>query len=251
MDKEKIQEKARDVAKFAYEVIDDIFGKRILMLAYILAAIFAASAIFQVFTKYIYEEGFSTADALVATIVHTFTKIWGGILYGVLPAFGVFIVLYCIAKSIRNKNIRLREEEAEKARLNDEEEVRAKAVAAEAENQEKPEEIIEPSKTAMAPIDEEELSRYFKAQFKGIGHVENYMPALVRELEYIRRTNPTNVGRAASMIFNSRHMIKKTTKFSDWMKTFCKILDVPLPADLAQTRYKLTEEIQKRLYFLL
>ena len=43
MDKEKIQEKARDVAKFAYEVIDDIFGKRVLMLAYILAAIFAAS----------------------------------------------------------------------------------------------------------------------------------------------------------------------------------------------------------------
>lgn len=54
--------------------------------------------------------GFSTADALVATIVHTFTKIWGGILYGVLLAFAVFIVLYCIAKSIRNKNIRLREE---------------------------------------------------------------------------------------------------------------------------------------------
>ena len=70
------QEKARDVAKFTYEIIDDIFGKRILIFAYILAAIFAASVIFQVFTKYIYEEGFSTADALVATIVHTFSKIW-------------------------------------------------------------------------------------------------------------------------------------------------------------------------------
>ena len=69
MDKKKIQEKARDVAKFTYEVIDDIFGKRILIFAYILAAIFAASVIFQVFTKYIYEEGFSTADALVATIL--------------------------------------------------------------------------------------------------------------------------------------------------------------------------------------
>ena len=30
MDKNKIKEKARDVAKFTYEVIDDIFGKRIL-----------------------------------------------------------------------------------------------------------------------------------------------------------------------------------------------------------------------------
>ena len=111
MDKRKIQEKARDVAKFTYEVIDDIFGKRILIFAYILAAIFAASVIFQVFTKYIYEEGFSTADAFVATIVHTFSKIWGGILYGVLPAFGVFVVLYVVAKCIRNKNLRRKAEE--------------------------------------------------------------------------------------------------------------------------------------------
>ena len=122
MDKNKIQEKTRNVAKFTYEVIDDIFGKRILIFAYILAAIFAASVIFQVFTKYIYEEGFSTADALVATIVHTFSKIWVGILYGVLPAFGVFVVLYVVAKCIRNKNLRRKAEEekikAEKEGIN-------------------------------------------------------------------------------------------------------------------------------------
>ena len=110
MDKKKIKEIARDVAKFTYEVIDDIFGRRVLIFAYILAAIFAASVIFQVFTKYIYEEGFSTADALVATIVHTFSKIWGGILYGVLPGFGVFVVLYVVAKCIRNKNLKLKAE---------------------------------------------------------------------------------------------------------------------------------------------
>ena len=119
MDKNKIKEKARDVAKFTYEVIDDIFGKRILIFAYILAAVFAVTALFQVFTKYIYEEGFLTSDALVATIVHTFTKIWGGILYGVLPAFAVFIVLCCIAKSIRNKNIRLKAEQEAKWREED------------------------------------------------------------------------------------------------------------------------------------
>ena len=110
MDKKKIKEKAREAAKFTYEVIDDIFGRRILIFAYVLAAIFAASVIFQVFTKYIYEEGFSTADALVATVIHTLTKIWGGILYGVLPAFGVFIVLYVVAKCIRNKNLKLKAE---------------------------------------------------------------------------------------------------------------------------------------------
>ena len=130
MDKKKIKEKAREAAKFTYEVIDDIFGRRILIFAYILAAVFAVTALFQVFTKYIYEEGFLTSDALIATIVHTFNKIWGGILYGLLPAFAVFIVLYCIAKSIRNKNIMLREEEAKKVRLKAEEEVGAKAVAA-------------------------------------------------------------------------------------------------------------------------
>ena len=67
MDKEKIQEKARDVAKFALEVIDDIFGKRILIFAYILAALFAGTSLFQVFTKYVYEEGFST-ERLICVI---------------------------------------------------------------------------------------------------------------------------------------------------------------------------------------
>ena len=328
MDKKKIKEKAREAAKFTYEVIDDIFGKRILIFAYILAALFAGTALFQVFTKYVYEEGFSTADALVATVVHTFTKIWGGILYGVLPGFGVFIVLYCVAKSIRNKNLKLRaeaeairkaeearrleeersrqeeeerlaeeerlkaeelarlKEEAEKARLKAEAEAKQKAaeermksvvettlrtevdakfaeeaarrqaeeearLAAEEARLKSEEDKVESDKTAMAPIDEEELSRYFKAQFKGIGHGENYIPALVRELEIIRRSKPTNVGRAASMIYDSRHMTKRPTKFSDWMRNFYKILDVPLPADLAQTRYKPTEEIRNRLYFLL
>ena len=108
MDKKKIQEKARNIGKFTLEVLDDLFGKRVLTFVYVLAAVFAASVLFQVFTKYVYEDGFSTADALVATVVHTFTKIWGGILYGVLPAFGVFVVLYVVAKCIRNKNLRLK-----------------------------------------------------------------------------------------------------------------------------------------------
>ena len=136
----------------------------------------------------------------------------------------------------------------EEARLKAEEEAR---LAAEEARLKSEEDKVEPDKTAMAPIDEEELSRYFKAQFKGIGHGENYIPALVRELEIIRRSKPTNVGRAASMIYDSRHMTKRPTKFSDWMRNFYKILDVPLPADLAQTRYKPTEEIRNRLYFLL
>ena len=138
MDKKQIQEKARNIGKFTLEVLNDLFGKRVLTFVYVLAAVFAASALFQVFTKYVYEEGFSTADALVATVVHTFTKIWGGILYGVLPAFGVFVVLYAVAKYIRNKNLRLKaeaeavqkaEEERQKARMEAEEKARLKAEA--------------------------------------------------------------------------------------------------------------------------
>ena len=135
MDKKQIQEKARNIGKFTQEVLDDLFGKRVLTFVYVLAAVFAASALFQVFTKYVYEDGFSTADALVATVVHTFTKIWGGILYGVLPAFGVFVVLYVIAKCIRNKNLRLKAEaeavqkEEEQRRAAEEERIRAEQVA--------------------------------------------------------------------------------------------------------------------------
>ncbi len=113
--------------------MDDLFGKRVLTFVYVLAAVFAASVLFQVFTKYVYEEGFSTADALVATVVHTFTKIWGGILYGVLPAFGVFVVLY--VKCIRNKNLRLK---AEAEAVQKAEEAKAKAIVAELENKEIP-----------------------------------------------------------------------------------------------------------------
>ena len=149
MDKKKIKEKAREAAKFTYEVIDDIFGKRILIFAYILAAIFAGTALFQVFTKYVYEEGFSTADALVATIIHTFTKIWGGILYGVLPGFGVFIVLYCVAKSIRNKNLKLRAE-AEAVRKAEE----AKRLEEERRRQEEEERLAEEER-----LKAEELAR--------------------------------------------------------------------------------------------
>ena len=44
MDKKQIQEKARNIGRFTLEVLDDLFGKRVLMFVYVLAAVFAASA---------------------------------------------------------------------------------------------------------------------------------------------------------------------------------------------------------------
>lgn len=159
MDKKQIQEKARNIGKFTLEVLDDLFGKRVLTFVYVLATVFAASALFQVFTKYVYEEGFSTADALVATVVHTFTKIWGGILYGVLPAFGVFVVLYAVAKYIRNKNLRLKAEaeavqKAEEAKRLEEERLRQ-----EEEERKIEEERLKAEKEAKQKTEEEERQK--------------------------------------------------------------------------------------------
>ena len=159
MDKKQIQEKARNIGKFTLEVLDDLFGKRVLTFVYVLAAVFAASALFQVFTKYVYEEGFSTADALVATVVHTFTKIWGGILDGVLPAFGVFVVLYAVAKYIRNKNLRLKAEaeavqKAEEAKRLEEERLRQ-----EEEERKIEEERLKAEKEAKQKTEEEERQK--------------------------------------------------------------------------------------------
>lgn len=100
------------------------------------------------------------------------------------------------------------------------------------------------------PIDEDKLKPYFKASFKGMGQNINHFPDLIRELEHIRKGSATDVGRAAYMIYNSSHMIKKPQTFSGWMRAFFEILDVPLPKDMSQNKYEPTKEIKDRLYFL-
>lgn len=102
----------------------------------------------------------------------------------------------------------------------------------------------------LAPIDEDKLKPYFKASFKGMGQNINHFPDLIRELEHIRKGSATDVGRAAYMIYNSSHMTKKPQTFAKWMRAFFEILDVPVPKDMSQNKYKPTKEIRDRLYFL-
>ena len=102
----------------------------------------------------------------------------------------------------------------------------------------------------MAPIDEEKLKLYFKASFKGMGQNINHFPDLVRELEHIRRGSATDVGRAASLIYDSPHMTRRPQTFARWMRAFFEILDVPVPKDMSQNKYEPTKEIKDRLYFL-
>ena len=102
----------------------------------------------------------------------------------------------------------------------------------------------------LAPIDEEKLKPYFKASFKGMGQNINHFPDLIRELEHIRKGSATDVGRAAYMIYTSSHMTRKPQTFAKWMRAFFEILDVPVPKDMSQNKYKPTKEIRDRLYFL-
>ncbi len=102
----------------------------------------------------------------------------------------------------------------------------------------------------LAPIDEERLKPYFKASFKGMGQNINHFPDLLGELEYIRRGSATDVGRAASLIYDSPHMTRRPQTFAGWMRIFFGILDVPVPKDMSQNKYEPTKEIKDRLYFL-
>ena len=100
------------------------------------------------------------------------------------------------------------------------------------------------------PIDEEKLQPYFKASFKGMGQNINHFPDLIREFEHIRKGSAIDVGRAAYMIYTSSHMTRKPQTFAKWMRAFFEILDVPVPKDMSQNKYKPTKEIRDRLYFL-
>ena len=281
MDKKKIKEKAREAAKFTYEVIDDIFGKRILIFAYILAALFAGTALFQVFTKYVYEEGFSTADALVATVVHTFTKIWGGILYGVLPGFGVFIVLYVVAKCIRNKNLRLKTE-AEKRKAEQEAKWREEDAARAAKELEelgrlewesdkmfmdmeikasvglvadpdaddgaslKPQQSG-PQKFGVANIiiKKKEFRALFTPAFRGNkGNNIDYYSRIESALEDPKETYSTmELARLALALYETEGVIAEEMSFPKWLTKFCEALRVKPPLETSKNKYRTDQNI--------
>lgn len=285
MDKKKIKEKARNVAKFTYEVIDDIFGKRILIFAYILAAVFACTALFQVFTKYVYEEGFSTADALVATSVHTFTKIWGGILYGVLPAFGVFVVLYVIAKCIRNKNLRLMAEEEQRkvgqeSRWREEDATRAAKELEELGRLEWESDkmlmemeinspvglVVDfdaddgprlktqpagPQKFGVADIEikKKEFRALFTPAFRGDkGKNIDYCSRLEFILGDTReKFSTTELARLALVLHETEGVVAEETSFPKWLEKFCGALSVKPPLETSKNKYR-TDQYIAELY---
>ena len=276
MDKKQIQEKACNIGRFTLEVLYDLFGKRVLIFVYVLAAVFAASILFQVFTKYVYEQGFSTADALVATVVHTFTKIWGGILYGVLPAFGMFVVLYVIAKCIRNKNLRRKAEEEkikaeQEARWREEDAARAAKEMEELGRLEWESDKIlmdmeinssvglvsdpnaddwswrgqkqsGPQKFGVANIEikKKEFRALFTPAFRGNkGKNIDYCSRIEAILEDKQeKFSTTELARLALALHETEGVVAEEMSFAKWLAKFCEALSVKPPLETSKNKYR-------------
>ena len=97
-------------------------------------------------------------------------------------------------------------------------------------------------------IDVEELSGYFKAQFKGIGGHFDYFSRLVGDMKQL--TTQREMGMLAVMIRRCSYHIKKHKTFAGWFRAFCKIVGQPYPQDLRPNKYSPSELFQKRFYYL-
>lgn len=76
--------------------------------------------------------------------------------------------------------------------------------------------IVEPH------VDRDELGTYFNAIFKGLRGNLDYFSKLVAEIG--RLTTPTDLARVANMIYNwNRFVVKRHTKFYDWMREFIRL----------------------------
>ena len=97
-------------------------------------------------------------------------------------------------------------------------------------------------------IDVEELSGYFKSQFKGMGGHFDYFSRLVEDMKQL--TTQREMGMLAVMIRRCSYHIKKHNTFAGWFRAFCKIVGQPYPQDLRPNKYSPSELFQKRFYYL-
>ena len=97
-------------------------------------------------------------------------------------------------------------------------------------------------------IDVEELSGYFKPQFKGKDEHFDYFSRLVGDMKQL--TTQKEMGMLAVMIRHSSYHIKKHKTFAGWFRAFCKIVGQPYPQDLHPNKYSPSELFQKRFYDL-
>lgn len=104
-------------------------------------------------------------------------------------------------------------------------------------------------KKAEPHVNRDELGVYFNAVFKGLYGNPDFFSLLVTEIEKL--TTPTDLARVANMIYNcNKYVVKRHTKFSDWMRKFFKIVGVRCPNDLHENKYTPNDTFKNRFYFL-
>lgn len=97
-------------------------------------------------------------------------------------------------------------------------------------------------------IDVEELSGYFKAQFKGIGGHFDYFSRLVGDMKQL--TTQKEMGMLAVMIRRCPYHIKKHKTFAGWFRAFCKIVNQPCPRDMHPNKYDPSELMRVNFSYL-
>ena len=104
--------------------------------------------------------------------------------------------------------------------------------------------------TEVPPINKELLSQYLSAKFKGMGANENYVPQLLKDLEILQKTSPTEVQRFAVMLYESKVMVNKPAQFNEWVKIFFNIVGMEHPKYISRSKHKPTQEMIDHYYYI-
>ena len=107
--------------------------------------------------------------------------------------------------------------------------------------------IIQPE---LPPINKELLSQYLSAKFKGMGANENYVPQLLKDLEILQKTSPTEVQRFAVMLYESKVLVNKPAQFNEWVKVFFNIVGMEHPKYISRSKHKPTQEMIDHYYYI-
>lgn len=104
--------------------------------------------------------------------------------------------------------------------------------------------------TELPPINKELLSQYLSAKFKGMGANENYVPQLLKDLEILQKTSPTEVQRFAVMLYESKVLVNKPAQFNEWVKVFFNIVGMEHPKYISRSKHKPTPDMINRYYYI-
>lgn len=83
-----------------------------------------------------------------------------------------------------------------------------------------------------------------------MGANENYVPQLLKDLEILQKTSPTEVQRFAVMLYESKVMVNKPAQFNEWVKIFFNIVGMEHPKYISRSKHKPTQEMIDHYYYI-